>query len=305
MKIPQHRGLKFTLQRNIDLYILMVPGLVVLFIFQYIPMYGLIIAFQDFNVFDGFFGSPFVGFKHFASLFRSPYFYRIFRNTILLGFYGLLWGFWPPIILALLLNEVRNAPFKKTIQSVSYLPHFISTVIIVGMLFEFFSTDGPVNLFLQSIGLKGQQFFMDPKWFRTLYISSSIWQGVGWGSIIYLASLTGIDISLYEAAFAEGANRFQRMWHVTIPGILPAIIILFILNVRRIVTVGFEKVYLMYNPAIYETADVISTYVYRRGILNADYSYSTAVGLFNAVISFVIIVIVNAAARKVSDVSLW
>jgi putative aldouronate transport system permease protein len=268
-------------------------------------MYGIIIAFQDFNVFDGFLGSPFVGLKHFRLLFGSPYFYRIFRNTLLLGLFGLLWGFWPPIVLALLLNEVRSEGFKRTVQSVSYLPHFISTVIIVGMLFEFFASDGAVNQFLQSIGIPAQQFFIDPKWFRTLYISSGIWQGVGWGSIIYLASLAGIDVQLYEAAFAEGANRFQRMWHVTIPGILPAIIILFILNVRTIVTVGFEKVYLMYNPAIYETADVISTYVYRRGILNADYSYSTAVGLFSAVISFMIILAVNTMARKLGEISLW
>jgi putative aldouronate transport system permease protein len=246
-----------------------------------------------------------VGLKHFRLLFGSPYFYRIFRNTLLLGLFGLLWGFWPPIVLALLLNEVRSEGFKRTVQSVSYLPHFISTVIIVGMLFEFFASDGAVNQFLQSIGIPAQQFFIDPKWFRTLYISSGIWQGVGWGSIIYLASLAGIDVQLYEAAFAEGANRFQRMWHVTIPGILPAIIILFILNVRTIVTVGFEKVYLMYNPAIYETADVISTYVYRRGILNADYSYSTAVGLFSAVISFMIILAVNTMARKLGEISLW
>ncbi len=195
--------------------------------------------------------------------------------------------------------------FKKVVQTLSYLPHFISTVIVVGMLFKLASSNGVINQFLVSIGLERQQFFTDSRWFRSLYIGSGIWQGIGWGSIIYLASLCGIDEALYEAAKMEGANRFQRVLYITLPGITPTIVILFILNVRSVVTVGFEKVYLMYNPAVYETADVFSTFIYRRGIIGGDYSYTTAVGLFNSVVALILIIVCNKLAKTFGDTSLW
>ena len=284
---------------------MLVPGIALVFIFNYIPMYGIVISFQDFNIFDGYFGSRFVGFKHFIHLFQHPYFPRLFRNTLLLGLFSLAWGFWPPILLAILLNEVPWQGYKRVVQSISYLPHFVSTVIIVGILFQLASSNGILNQLIEAIGLPRQQFFINSRWFRPLYISSGIWQGVGWGSIIYLAALSGIDPNLYEAAVSEGAKRFQRIRYITLPGILPTIVILFILSVRSVVSVGFEKVYLMYNPAIYETADVFSTYLYRRGILEADYSYATAVGLFNSILALVLIVVCNRIARSMSDVSLW
>ncbi len=302
---PPRQGLVYHLRKRPDLYLLLIPGVVLTIVFKYLPMYGIVISFQDFNIFDGYFGSPFVGFKHFIHLFQHPYFPRLFRNTLLLGVYSLAWGFWPPILLAILLNEVPQRGYKRVVQSVSYLPHFISTVVVVGILFQFAGSNGLLNNILDGLGLPRQQFFTNARWFRPLYITSGVWQSVGWGSIIYLAALTGIDPNLYEAAVVEGAGRFQRIRFITLPGIMPTVVILFILNVRSVVTVGFEKVYLMYNPAIYETADVFSTYLYRRGILEADYSYATAVGLFNSVVALFLIVLCNRIARALSDVSLW
>lgn len=219
--------------------------------------------------------------------------------------YETIFAFPAPIILALVLNEVRNEVFKRFSQSISYLPYFISTVITVGILFKFASTDGILNNILEFLGLPAQNFFGNPDWFRTLYVSSGIWQGVGWGSIIYLAALTGIPLDRYEAAMIDGANRFRRIWHITLPGILPTIMILFILNIGSMLTVGFDKVFLMYNPAIYETADVISTYVYRRGVQGFDFSYATAVGLFNSVVSFILLVFANHVSRRFGQNSLW
>ncbi len=300
------RNILTHLRKDYDLYLMVLPAIVVVFIFHYIPIYGIIIAFQDYNPFDGYAGSEFVGLENFIDFFKDPFSFRVIRNTFYLGALMIFFRFWPPILLALLINELANLKFKRTVQSISYLPHFISTVIIVGMLFRFVSVDGGlVNSLLSSLGIQKINFTVSPEWFRPLYIISMIWQNVGWGSILYLAAMAGISTELYEAAYCEGANRFQRVRFITIPGITPTVIILLILNMRNIVNIGLEKVLLMYNPAIYETADVISTYVYRKGILGSDQSYASAIGLFNSVMALIVVLAVNKMAQKFSETSLW
>jgi putative aldouronate transport system permease protein len=286
-------------------YLMAVPILAYYIIFCYIPMYGVSIAFQDFSVKLGYFKSPWVGFKYFKEFFNSYYFWRLLKNTLLLNIYDLICGFPAPIILALLLNEVKNKWFKSTVQTISYLPHFISMVVICGMILDFTATDGLINTILSYFGVTPSNLMVKPELFRTIYIGSGIWQGVGWGSIIYLAALAGIDPQLYEAATIDGAGRWRQLWSVTIPGIAPTIIILLILRLGSMMSVGFEKIILLYNPMTYETADVISTFVYRKGLIDSDYSYSTAVGLFNSAISFVLIILANKFSRKFSETSLW
>ena len=268
-------------------------------------MYGIIIAFKDYNIVKGIVGSPWVGVKHFQKFLMDPYFWKLVRNTLAINIYGLVWGFPAPIILALLLNELRNQRFKRLVQSISYLPHFISTVVVCGMIVNFLSTDGIVNQVIKSMGGKTIQFLMLPEWFRTIYIASGIWEGVGWGSIIYLAALTSVDEELYEAATIDGANRWKRLLHITLPGIAPTISIMLILNLGRLMSIGFEKIILLYNGSTYETADVISTFVYRRGLLGSDFSYATAVGLFQAVIGLILLYSANKISRKVSETGLW
>jgi len=269
-------------------------------------MYGVLIAFKNYKPGKGLFAGDWVGFKWFVSFFKSFYFPRLIRNTFLLSFYGLLWGFPVPIIFALALNEVKNGAFKRTVQTISYLPHFISVVVVVGMMFNFLSpTSGIINNFIKSMGKEPISFLNDARWFRTLYISSSIWQSFGWDSIVYLAAIAGIDPQLYEASKIDGCNRIQQVLYVTIPGILPTIIILLILRCGNLLSVGYEKIILMYNPATYEVADVISTYVYRRGIIGAEYSFSAAVGLFNSVVNFIFLFIVNRISKLIADISLW
>ena len=304
-KVNKRKGLLYHLVRDYDQYLMLAPGLILLAVFAYVPLYGITIAFQNFNIIDGYFGSKFVGFKHFILFFKDPYFARILTNTVLIGVYRLLWGFWPPIVFALLLNELKGKLFKRSIQSISYLPHFVSSVILVGLMFDILKTDGVVNNLLVNLGLEKQQFFINPAWFRTLYIGSGIWQELGWNSIIYLAALTGLSYELFEAANIDGATRFQKVRYITIPGIMPTIVILFILNVKSILSVGFDKVFLMYNEAVYSTADVIATYVYRRGIEEAQYSYSAAVGLFESLIALGLLVITNKIAKKLGETSLW
>ena len=246
-----------------------------------------------------------VGLKHFISFFKSPDCYELIRNTFLISLYSLLWGFPAPIILALLINEVGSKGFKRTVQSITYLPHFISTVIIVSIIRDLVSTEGLINNIIVMFGGTASNMLLRPELFRTIYVASGIWTGVGWGSIIYLAALTGVDPTLYEAATIDGANRWKQTVHVTLPSIVPTIIIMLILNVGSLMSVGFEKVMLMYNPLTYDVADVIGTYVYRRGLEMADYSFSTAVGLFNSVVNFVLIISANWIARKCSEISLW
>jgi len=268
-------------------------------------MYGAIIAFKEFNPALGIMGSPWVGFKHFKSFFEGVYFWRLVRNTLLISVYSLIWGFPAPIILALLLNEVKNKYFKRTVQTVSYLPHFISLVVVCGIIKDFTSTDGVINDIIEFLGGERTNFLMIPEWFRPIYVGSGIWQEVGWGSIIYLAAITNIDPQLYEAATIDGASRCKQIWHITLPGIVPTIVILLILRLGGLMSVGFEKIILLYNSATMETADVISSYVYRRGLLDFDYSFSAAVGLFNSVINLILITSANRLSRKVSETSLW
>lgn len=268
-------------------------------------MYGAIISFKKFIPRRGILGSPWVGFEHFRTFFNSPYCLRLIRNTVLISLYGIIFAFPAAIILALLINEIQNSYFKKTVQTVTYLPHFISLVVICGILRDFLSMEGIINDFVELLGMERQLFLAEPKWFRTIYIGSGIWQGVGWNSIIFIAALSGIDQELYEAAVIDGAGKWKQTLHVTIPGILPTIIIMLILRVGNIMSVGHEKVILLYNPAIYETADVISTYVYRKGLLENNFSFSSAVGLFNSVINFALLVCVNKISRTLSETSLW
>lgn len=293
------------LKRNKLLYLMVLPVIAYYLIFDYGPMYGLQIAFKDYSPGDGIWNSRWVGFEHFVEFFNSYYFWRLIRNTLLLNVYELIFGFPAPIILALLLNELRRQYFKRIVQTITYLPHFISVVVIVGMLVDFLARDGVVNQLLSSFGIASKSYLSEPDWFRFIYVSSGIWQQVGWGSIIYLAALSSIDPTLYEAAKVDGAGRWKQAVHITIPGIMPTIIILLILKMGSMMSVGSEKILLMYNPLTYDTADVISTFVYRKGILEASYSYTTAVGLFNAVIAFTLLILSNSISKRVSETKLW
>lgn len=299
------RSIMTLVKRDRYLYLMSSVGVVWFFIFNYLPAYGIIVAFKKFNIIGGIWNSPWVGFQNFRLFFENIYLFRLIKNTVLLGLYSILWGFWPPILLALLLNELRLKLYKKVVQTISYLPHFIATIIIVGMLKDFFSYKGLINQFISMFGGGTINFFSQPEWFRSLYIGSDIWQSIGFSSIIYLAVLTSINPEIYESAAIEGANRLQQAVYITIPSILPTIMILLILSTTGIVNVGFEKVYLMYSPAIYETADVIATYTYRMGIVGGQFSYGAAVGLVNQVVSLIFIVTANYISRKTTEYSMW
>ena len=288
------------------LLLMVLPVVLYFFIFRYLPMYGLVIAFQQYSPGKGLFGSPFVGLQWFEQFFTSIYFTRVLLNTLSISFFNIVFGFPFPILFALMLNEVRSRRIKKTIQTVSYLPHFISTVVVVAMMKTLLSTQGgAVSEIFLILGVEKVNFFLEPEWFRPLYIVSEIWQSYGWDSIIYLAALSSIDINLYEAAYIDGSGKWKNIWYITLPSILPTIVILLILKVGQIMTVGFEKIILMYNPSIYSVADVISTYTYRRGILDGNYSFGSAVGLFNAVINLILLLSINKISKRVSEVSLW
>ncbi|HGR5721983.1 TPA: ABC transporter permease [Streptococcus pneumoniae] len=281
--------------------LMMIPATVLLILFTYGPMYGIIMAFQDFTVFKGYTGSPFVGLKHFQRLFSDPLFYRLFKNTFMVGVLDFLFSFPAPLIFALILNEVRKVRFKSVVQSISYLPHFIPLVVMVGIIFELFGSYGIINSLLSSLGMEPISFFTKSEWFLPLYIGSGVWKTIGWGSIIYMGALTNIDSTLYEAADMDGANRWHKMWHVTLPSLRPTVVTLFILNAGGIMQVGFEKVFLMSSPATYEVSDVLSTYVYRQGILNSDFSYSAAVGLFNNIVALLFVLLANKIAKKLGE----
>lgn len=282
------------------LLVMLVPGLVLTFIFKYIPMYGVLIAFKDYNPLRGILDSPWIGFTEFEKFLSSPNFMNLLMNTLKLSVYGLLLGFLPPIILAIMLNQLLSEKAKKRIQLVLYAPNFISVVVIVGMIFLFFSVDGPVNHILGFFGIKAS-FLTDPDWFRPLYIFSGIWQGMGWASTLYTATLVNVDTSLVEAAKLDGANIFQRIWHIDIPTLKPIMVIQFILAAGGIMSVGYEKAYLMQTSLNLTSSEIISTYVYKVGLVSGDYSYSTAVGLFNTVINVILLVAVNKLVSKVND----
>lgn len=293
------------LDTNRELYLLFVPVFIYYLLFQYLPMYGAIIAFKNYTPSTGIWQSPWVGFTHFINFFQSHYFWTLLRNTLWISLTQLVFGFPAPILLALLLNELRNKFFGRFVQTVTYMPHFISLIVICGMILQFTRDNGVITYILGFFGYPKQTMLNNPANFVPLYVISGIWQEIGWGSIIFLAALTGIDQELYEAASIDGAGRLGKVIHITLPGILPTIVIMFIMRVGRVMSIGAEKIILLYNPAIYETSDVISSYVYRRGIIGTDWSFSSAVGLFNSVINFLLVISVNALSRKVNETSLW
>ncbi len=293
------------LVRNKNLYIMLLPVILYYLIFCYFPFYGAQIAFRNFKPRAGILGSEWVGLANFKAFFTGVFFTRLVRNTLSINILNLIIGFPAPILLALLLNEVRNIRFKKAIQTVSYLPHFISTVVVCGMIMQFVSTEGFITKLMTLFGFSQNNLLTNPGMFRPIYISSEIWQGLGWGSIIYIAAISGINTELYEAATIDGAGRFKQVLNVTIPGILPTIITMLILRIGTMMNVGYEKIILLYNPSIYETADVISTYVYRKGLLDLNYSFSTAVDLFNSVINLILLFSANRICKKLTDSSLW
>lgn len=292
--------------RDRYLFLLISPVLAYYVVFHYLPIVGTLIAFKDYSPRLGVLGSPWVGLANFQEFFHSFYFGRLLRNTILLSLYTLLWGFPVPIIFALLLNELRSQLLKRTVQTISYLPHFISAVVIAGMIVTFLSPDdGIVNNLRGLLGFSAVNFMSDPGYFRSIYVGSEVWQTFGWGAIIYLAALAGVDPNLYDSADVDGAKRWQKVVYITLPSIVPVMVILLILNAGNLMSVGFEKVLLLYNPATYETADVIQTYVYRRGIVSSDYGLAAAIGFFNSLINLVLLLTVNWIARRRSETSLW
>lgn len=308
VKARHEMTLKAYLKANWVLYAMLIPGLVNLLLFKYLPMFGIIVSFQDYTPKGGFLFSKFVGLKHFQAFFRDPFCWRVIKNTFVLGIESLIFSFPAPIILALLLNELHYPRFKKVVQTISYMPYFLSVVIVVGMMKELFSmTDGPVNAVMEALGMQRRNFFMMPSAFRPLYIGSGIWAGIGYSSIIYLAAIAGINPEMYESAVLDGANRFQQMWYITLPSILPTISILFIMAVGGLLGNDYQKILLMYNSRTYATADVINTYVYRYGIETAgnNLSYSSAVGLLVNVVSLLFLVIANYVTGKLSETSLF
>jgi len=285
---------------------MLIPAALYFVIFHYLPMAGLVIGFKDYSITRGILESPWVGFGHFRHFFfQNPFSYRLIRNTVMINLYQLIFFFPAPIILALLLNEVRHSGFKRVVQTVTYLPHFISAVVVVGIVLDFVATSGIINDVLVAIGLERISFMTTPDWFYTIYVGQEIWQNLGWSSILYLAALTSIDPELYAAAEVDGCGRFRKMAHVTLPGITPTIMILLILQIGKMMTLSFEKVLLLYNPSIYERADVISTFIYRKGLLELDYGYATAVGFFNSVINLILLVMANTISRRITESSLW
>lgn len=293
------------LRRNYQAYLMILPMVILVFVFCYVPMYGILVAFQNYRPTKGILGSEWVGLANFVDFFKSPHAFKVIRNTLLLSLYSLAINFPFPIILALMLNELRNKGFKRTIQTITYMPYFISTVVICGMIKAFFAFDGPLNELIQAFGGEPVNLLSDAKSFPSLIVFSDLWQSIGWNSIIYMAALTNIDTTLYEAAEMDGCGRLQKIWHITIPGIIPTMTILLILSVGSLLSSNSDKILLLYSPLTYETGDVIGTFIYRRGIQGGDYSYSSAVGLFQSVINFILVLVANWVSRKTTENSLW
>lgn len=302
---PFSKRLIANIRRHPMVYVMLLIIVAYFGIFCYWPMYGNIIAFQTYKPIKGILGSKFVGLKNFKQFFGSYYFIRLMRNTLLLSFYNLLFGFPIPIIFAVLLNEVRNQLFKRTVQTITYLPHFITTVVVCSMITQFTNSEGFITTFVNSAFHHQGSLIGDPSAFRAIYTVSGIWQTFGWNSIIYIAAISGINPDLYEAATIDGANRARCMWHVTLPGIRETIVIMLIMACGRLMNVGWEKTFLLQSEATYETSDIISTYVYRKGFTENDYSYSTAVNIFNSVINLVLLALANRVSNKLSGSGLW
>ncbi|ALA52301.1 sugar ABC transporter permease [Shouchella clausii] len=304
-KMRKLTRLRTVIRKDWQLYSLLLLPLIYLIIFKYGPMIGNVIAFRRFVPGGHLFGEEWVGFHYFKMFIHDPTFWKVFTNTLMLGGLTLLICFPMPIIFALLLNEIKAKKFKKFVQTASYLPHFLSIVIVAGMILQLTALNGSINVIVEFFTGEKINFIQQAEWFRTIYITSDIWQGMGWGAILYLAALTTIDDSLYEAAKIDGANRWKQTLHITIPGILPTIITLLILNIGSFLAVGFEKILLIYNPLTYETSDVISTYLYRVGLESSNFSYATAIGLFESIIGLVLILTANGISRKLTERSLW
>lgn len=308
--VPQFRSergnrLLRQIAKRYDLYLMLLVPIVWYLLFHYGPLYGLQIAFKNFNPGKGILGSSWVGFEHFQRFFDSYYFGRLLWNTLSINLLSLLLAFPIPIMLALLINEIRSKSYSKLLQNITYIPHFISVVVIVGILNVMLSANGPINMLIQGLGGSSVRFMESAGWFKTIFIGSNIWQNMGWQSIIYIAGLSGINPQLYEAAKMDGASRLRRIWHVSLPGIVPVIVILLILDIGQFMNIGFEKILLMQNNLNLEASDVISTFVYTTGILKGEYSYTAAIGLFNSLINLTLLLLVNRFARKTSETSLW
>lgn len=298
-------AIKKDYKKNKYVLFMAIPVFIWYLVFCYLPMFGISIAFMNFNIAKGFTGSVWVGLKYFKEFFGSYYAWRIIKNTLLISFYNLVFGFTAPILLAILLNEIRMKWFKKTVQTMTYLPHFISLVVVCGMITTFVAKDGLINDIVALFGGERVNYLLYPQYFRSIYIITEVWQQMGWGSIIYMSAFAAIDVGLYEAASIDGASRWKQFWHITIPGIMPTIVVMLILTIGKVMSVGADKVILLYNDGIYETADIISSFVYRRGLLQADYSFSAAVGLFNGVINLILVGCTNFISNKFADTSLW
>ena len=293
-------------KREWQIYLMLLPTIIWFLVFLYKPMYGLQIAFKDYSIFRGVANSPWIGWEHFQTLFSNDSFIRAVRNTVTISFYNMLFGFPAPIILALMFNEVMHATYKRTAQTIVYLPHFISSVIIAGIVITAFSpTAGIINTILGWFGMDSIYFLTQPQWFRPIFVGTGIWQEAGFGSIVFLAAIAGVNPSLYESAVVDGANRWQMMWRITIPSILPTILIMLIIRIGNVMEVSFELVILLYQPSTYETADVVNTWVYRQGLQSGQYDLAAAAGLFNAVVAFVLVMTANTLSRRYSRTSLW
>ncbi len=302
----KEKAFRSSFRHNWGLYLLLLPAVVYALVFLYLPMVGVVIAFEEYSPTKGFFGSPWVGIKYFKKFFESYNFWQIFYNTVTLSFFSLLATFPIPIVFALLLNQMRTKHLKKVVQTVSYAPYFISTVVLVGMMSVFLSpSTGIVNIVIKMLGGDPVYFMGKPELFRPIYVWTSVWQTTGRSAIIYIAALTGVSMDLHEAAMVDGASKLQRTIHIDVPGILPTAIIMLILNLGQIMSIGFEKAYLMQNNLNITASEIISTYVYKIGLLGAQFSFSTAIGLFNSVIGFVLVILVNTAAKKLGETSLW
>lgn len=298
------KRLRKAVSRDKYLLLLSIIGIVYYIIFYYVPMYGVVIAFKDYSYAKGILGSPFVGLKHFKQFFEGMYFGRLLRNTLIISGLGILFGFPLPIIFALALEETKSKGFRKFVQCVSYLPHFISLVVVVGIVRQLFAADGIANKLVELFGGQEKVFLSSTKYFRTLYVGTEVWQHFAWNSILFTAAISGINPELYEACVVDGGGRWARIWHITLPGIRSTIFIMIILTMGNLLNVGFEKIILMYSPATYEVADVISTYVYRRGLLGSQFSFGSAVGLFNSLVNLIVVLSVNVISKKVADISL-
>lgn len=306
IKIQYLQMLKKDIARDWRLYVMLIPAVIYFFLFVYRPIWGLQIAFREYNIFLGYEGSPWVGLKNFTAFFTGPYFWRLLKNTVLISIYGLVFGFPVPIILALLFNEVRCSGFRRFVQTCTYIPYFISAVVVAGLVTNFLSpSTGIVNQIIAACGGERQYFLTKPEWFRPIYTIMNIWKNAGFNSIIYLSALTAVNAELYEAAVLDGAGRWKQTWHITLPSILPTIVMMLIMNVGNMLNVGYETILLLYQPATYETADVINTYVYRTGLMDSQYSQAAAVGMFNGFVGLLLVCGANYISKRLTEYSLW